>query len=88
VERTTIISKLKNYISDEILDGRDAGLDAHTPLLEWGIINSLEIARLATFIHSCFDVELPEDRLIASNLRDLTSIAGLILDVRKQFLAE
>ena len=43
MQRTTIIEQLQGYIAQDILAGKDIGLDETTPLLEWGIINSLRL---------------------------------------------
>ena len=52
MDNSNIVKHLKEYVSKEILEGQDMGLDATTPLLEWGIINSIEIARLVVFIEN------------------------------------
>jgi acyl carrier protein len=78
MQKAKVIQDLKQYLICEVLDGNDIGLDEHTPLLAWSIINSLEMVRLLTFIDSRFGVEIPSDDLIAENFTDLTSITNLI----------
>ncbi len=81
MDRSDIIKDLKNYISHEILDGKDMGLDGSTPLLEWGIINSMEIARLITFIEDRYTVKVPDDKIVAEYFVDLASITKLVLEL-------
>jgi acyl carrier protein len=72
---------LKGYISREILDGKDMGLNGSTPLLEWGIINSMEIARLVSFIQDQYSVKVPNDKIVAEYFVDLASITNLVLEL-------
>ena len=84
MEASEILQKLKGYISNEILDGKDIGLEASTPLLEWGIINSLEMARLVAFLQNRFSVEVPAEKIVVEHFRDLKSIAALIVELSSE----
>jgi acyl carrier protein len=55
-------------------------LNETTPLLEWGIINSLEMVKLLSFIREQFGVEVPTDKLVADSFTSISSIADLILE--------
>jgi len=83
MQRSEILRQLKGYISNHVLDGRDIGLDETTPLLEWGVINSLEIVRLLSFIQKQFNVEVPGDRIVADHFVNLNSITNLVLEIVK-----
>lgn len=78
MQRADVILHLKKYVVSDVLDGNDIGLDERTPLLSWGIINSLEMMKLLTFIYKQFNVEIPVDSLIPDNFTDLASIANLV----------
>jgi len=73
-----IIQDLRIYVSEQILDGEDVGLEASTPLIEWGILNSMEIAQLVAFIHDRFSVDVPVDAVTLDNFKDLDSLAKLV----------
>ena len=79
-----ICEQLETYIALEVLEGKSIGLDNKSPLLEWGIINSLEIVRLSNFIKDNFDVTIPYEMMTAENLQDIDSIGRLILDLQVQ----
>lgn len=79
MQQTTVIEQLKKYIAQDVLGGKDIGLDETTPLLEWGIINSLEMVRLLSFIRKQFDIDIPTDKLVADHFASMTSIAEFIL---------
>lgn len=78
MEQRTIIEYLKTYFAQDVLGGKDIGLDETTPLLEWGIINSIETARLLSFINKRFDVSIPPDKLTADAFTNIVSISNLI----------
>lgn len=78
-----VVEGLRAYISSEILDGQDIDLDGSTPLIEWGIINSMEIARLVAFIQDRFDVEVPSDKITLDQFRNLDALSNLVLEQRQ-----
>lgn len=84
MNKSSVLEILKEYISKEILDGKDMGLDASTPLLEWGIINSMEIARLVTFIQVQFSVEIPSEKITIEYFKDLNTISDLVIDISNE----
>ena len=80
MQRLTIIEGLKRYIAQDVLAGKDIGLDETTPLLEWGIMNSLEIVRLLSFIRKQFAVDIPADKLVADSFTSVSSVTDLVLE--------
>ncbi len=84
MSRQMVIDGLKSYISNEVLDGQDIDLDGSTPLIEWGIINSMEIARLVAFIQDRFGVEVPSDKITIDQFRNLDALSNLVLEQRQE----
>lgn len=84
MKQTEILDSLKSYVSNVLLDGEDIGLDASTPLLEWGIINSIEMARLVTFIQDRFGVEVPADKIVIQHFKNLAAITNLVLELGQE----
>ena len=80
MQRDEIMKQLKIYVAEQVLDGKDIGLDETTPLLEWGIINSLEMVKLLRFIHQQFSIDIPTEKLVADSFTDVVSIANLVLE--------
>jgi acyl carrier protein len=80
MQRTEVIAQLKKYIAQDVLSGKDIGLDEATPLLEWGVINSIETVRLLSFIKTAFAVDIPMEKLTADNLANLSSISNLVIE--------
>ena len=76
---TEAAEDIKAYIVDQILDGRDADkLDVDTPLLEWGIIDSLTIVDLVEFVKSRFSIDLPASELVPQNLESIHAFTALM----------
>jgi acyl carrier protein len=83
-----VMESIRNYITEHILDGKSIGLDATTPLLEWGVINSLEIVRLLSFFHSQFHVHIPVENMTADHFVNLATMTDLVLETMRQQLPE
>ncbi len=77
--REEMLSELKQYVGRELLDGRDAGLDEHTPLLEWGVIDSLSVAELVSFTSERFEIDVPQGEVTPDNLKDLDAYVGMLM---------
>lgn len=87
MQRIEVLEQLKNYITKQVLDGKNIGLDETTPLLEWGVINSLEIVRLLTFIRTQFNVDIPNNQMIAENFMNLSVITDMVMVSKQEMSA-
>ena len=74
-----VLARLKEYIVTSVLDGAGAEINETTPLLEWGVMNSLEIVQLVSFVQENFSVAIPANKLIGDNFINLAAITHLIL---------
>lgn len=74
VTYTTIILE---YVAGEIL-GEAHDLDADTPLLALGIIDSLSMVSVMTFIRERFGVEVPNDAVTVENFESVRAIARMV----------
>lgn len=72
---------LLRYIAVQVLDGKDIGLDTTTPLLEWGVINSLEIVKLISFIRTQFGVSVPSSKVTAEYFQNLGALTSLVVQL-------
>jgi clorobiocin biosynthesis protein CloN5 len=75
------IEPIREYIVRHHLDAQSE-LDAKTPLLEWGVIDSFALTDVLAFIEDEFEVTIPAEHVTPENLRDLESIAALVARVR------
>ncbi|MBT1074669.1 acyl carrier protein [Geobacter grbiciae] len=74
----TIETQLINYFKDTL----DADVAAGTPLIEQGIIDSMGVMELITFIQQTFDVEFDVDDMTVEKLGTVTAISRLITSKR------
>ncbi|HET8843199.1 MAG TPA: acyl carrier protein [Ktedonobacteraceae bacterium] len=80
MQRSDVVEQLKRYIAETMLDGEDIGLNESTPLLEWGVINSLELVGLLSFIQQQFHVEIPGEKVTAEHLANLAVLSELVVE--------
>ena len=59
-------------------ESEDQTLTPTSPLLEWGILTSMNTAILLTYIREQFDVAVPPMSITAGNFRDLDSISSMV----------
>jgi acyl carrier protein len=77
--RGSLVKELTQYIQDHLLDGdRSAGLTTETPLLEWGILNSIDTARLVGYIRERFGVRVPPAQIVQRHFKNIECIADLV----------
>jgi hypothetical protein len=76
--REEMLGELKQFVVSELLDGRDAGLDEHTPLLAWGVLDSLSVNVLLSFTSERLHIDVPQSEVKPENLKDLDAYVGLL----------
>jgi clorobiocin biosynthesis protein CloN5 len=75
-----VANRVAEFIRRELLDGDPRGeLTESTPLLEWGVLNSLNTVRLLTFIREDIGVLVPPTEINARNLRNVRAIASMVI---------
>lgn len=81
MDRKDVETQLMKYIVEERLDGDASGVDASTPLLAWGLLDSLSVVELLAFIEDRFAVAVPPELVTASNLETLAAISNLVVEI-------
>jgi len=79
VQPAEVIQQLHGFVAEQFLGGDAAELTPETPLLEWGIIDSLGIAQLVAFISERLGVNIPAAELTPGNLASLRALADLVI---------
>lgn len=78
-----ILDTLKVYVRENLAPRSGAeDISESQSLIESGIIDSLGIARLLTFIETRFRIRIPEADLYPENFESLTAIERLITRIR------
>lgn len=73
-----IMQEVRTFIAQTFLDGDDKGLDEKTPLLQTGIVDSMGMMELLSFIRDRFELKLPEEEVRPENLENLGVIVALV----------
>jgi acyl carrier protein len=82
MDHSQVVAELADYVRTELLgDDRSTEVAPDTPLLEWGILNSMNTARLLTHIREKHGVNVPPTYLVGNNFRDLSRIADMVVQL-------
>lgn len=73
-----ILDSLRAYVTERILQDPSVTIEPDTPLLEWGILNSISTVQLIGFIRERFQVDVPPEEVAGRNFKDLRSISQLL----------
>src|SRR5262245_33807366 len=75
-----LIDQLIAFVNGELAAGivDPHVIDAETPILELGILDSLAMVSLLAFIHARFGVHVPDEAVIPENFENLGCLASLI----------
>ncbi|MEU5002607.1 phosphopantetheine-binding protein [Streptomyces sp. NPDC021622] len=79
-ERTE--ARILTFLRDKFLDGDPRSeLDVESPLLEWGVLNSMNTAILLMHLRDELGAPVPPDRINSRNLKNVRSIAEMVLEL-------
>lgn len=77
------IRALRDHIATTHLDGEADDLDAQTPLLEWGVIDSIGMVELLAFIERELGVAIPFEAVVPERFATIAAIAQLVVERRR-----
>lgn len=69
---------LKDYIREELMNGANGDLDEAENLLAAGIIDSLGILRLVSFVEEKFGIEVPDEDVTIDNFQSVKSMTDYV----------
>lgn len=79
---TNVTERLVAFICDKFLkEDERTGFSATSPLLELGILDSLNTAILLNFIRTEIGVRLPHSAVEADNFRNVQTVTATIRDI-------
>ena len=73
-DRVADMAAVKNFIANELLYGDEQGLGYDTNLLDSGVIDSMSLLRLISFLEEHFQIQVPDEAVIPDNFRSLSAI--------------
>lgn len=79
-----VLDNLRAYVTERILQDPSVTIEPDTPLLEWGILNSISTVQLVGYIREEFHVDVPPEEVAGRNFKDLRSISQLLAQLHAQ----
>lgn len=78
MEQPEIEKRIQEFIAREMLTGQGNDLDRATPLLEWGILDSLNMLTLTSFLENSFSIRVPAEETRPENFSTVASLAEMV----------
>lgn len=78
----TVLSEIRTFVAQWFRDGREEGLEADTPLVTSGIVDSAGVVEVVEFLERRFAVRLGDDDISLRNCNTLRGLSELVLSRR------
>ena len=72
------LNTVKDFVLENFLFGDNGQLTEDTSFLESGIVDSIGVLELVTFLESTFEISIEDDELVPENLDNLKSITQFL----------
>ncbi len=82
-EPQTDLAPIKNFIRTELIYDDEKDFDESTNLLERGIIDSMSLVRLISFLEEHYEIQVQDEDIVPENFSTLNKIAGFVGGQRK-----
>jgi acyl carrier protein len=80
MNKQDIEAAVKTFILDEYLPGEDpAALTDTTPLMTTGILDSIAVLKVVTFLEKQFGITIQPHEAVVENLNTIPDIARLVM---------
>ena len=79
----TDIQPVRNFIRTEIMYDDDKDFDADTNLIDRGIIDSMSLVRLISFIEEQYGIQVEDEAIVPENFSSLNKVAAFIASQSK-----
>jgi acyl carrier protein len=74
---------LLTFVRDEIVaDGSGASIDENEPLIERGLIDSIALLKITTYIEERTGLRVPDDEVTPDNFQSVADIDQLVARLR------
>jgi len=77
------LSSIKNFIRTELIYDDEKDFDDNTNLIERGIVDSMSLVRLISFIEENCDIQVQDEDIVPENFSSLNKIASFMAGRRK-----
>jgi len=73
-ESTVDLSAVRKFINGELLYREDQQIDPQANLIESGVIDSMTLLRLISFLEENYHIEIPDQEIMPDNFRSMSAI--------------
>jgi len=70
---------VRAFVEEELLNGKKENLDENTDLIEQGVIDSLSLLRLTTFLEQNCRIVVEDEEIVPENFRTLAAIHAFVM---------
>ena len=78
MEPAQIQGKLRMFIVEQYLFGKDVELDSHDSFMDRALLDSTGILELVAFIENTYGIRVEDDELLPENLDSIAAVAGFV----------
>jgi acyl carrier protein len=72
------LSSIKNFIRTELIYDDEKDFDENTNLIERGIIDSMSLVRLISFLEENYEIQIQDEDIVPENFSSLNKISSFI----------
>ena len=73
---------LSRFIAERLVQDRDATIDPNESLLDRGLVDSVGLLNLITFLESETGVRIPEEAMIPEHFESVVSMEALVAQLK------
>jgi acyl carrier protein len=77
------LSSIKNFIRTELIYDDEKDFDENTNLIERGIVDSMSLVRLISFIEENYGIQVQDEDIVPENFSSLNKISSFIAERHK-----
>jgi len=74
--------QLSSFIAERLLQNRDATVDPNESLLDRGVVDSVGLLNLITFLEQEAGIRVPDDEMVPENFESVVSMEALVARLR------
>jgi acyl carrier protein len=72
------LSAVRKFVNSELLYQDDQAIDDNANLIESGVIDSMTLLRLVSFLEENYGIEIPDQEIVPDNFRSLSAIGTFL----------
>lgn len=73
-----VIDTVRDYLGSQLRIAQAAELDPNLPLVQRGVIDSIELMQVVLFLENQYKITIDETEVLPSNLRSLSTIQDFV----------